>query len=82
MAVMFFRGGGVNEMAIAVETAETAYIGPAAAILALERKVKAEKKQGYTISTFTPESINFFSFAIANIFSIAFSPIEPMSRVN
>jgi peptidoglycan/LPS O-acetylase OafA/YrhL len=39
------RGGSVNEMAIAVETAQAAFIGLAAAILALESRVKIQKVQ-------------------------------------
>ena len=35
------RGGGVNEMAIAVESAETAFIGLSIAILTLESRAKA-----------------------------------------
>lgn len=39
------RAGDVNEMAIVVETAEAAFIGLAAAIIALESKVEVKKKQ-------------------------------------
>lgn len=38
------RGGGINEMAVAVETAEAAFIGLSIAILALESRTKTVTK--------------------------------------